>query len=68
MKNTSLCQSCGLPLTNEEVKGTEQSGLKSDDYCNYCYEDSSFKKPEMALEDMKETVKNHMEKKIILRI
>lgn len=63
MENTHFCQSCGMPLTTEEAKGTENNGLKTNDYCRYCYEDSNFKKPDMNLEEMKDAVKMHMEKK-----
>ncbi|QIH37997.1 hypothetical protein G7A72_03930 [Flavobacterium sp. Sr18] len=63
MENTHFCQSCGMPLTTEDAKGTENNGLKTNDYCRYCYEDSRFKNPDMNLEEMKNTVKMHMEKK-----
>ncbi|MFV5695851.1 zinc ribbon domain-containing protein [Flavobacterium sp. LB3P122] len=63
MENTHFCQSCGMPLTTEESKGTENNGLKNNDYCKYCYEDSQFKNPEMNLEEMGKVVKAHMEKK-----
>ncbi len=63
MENTHFCQSCGMPLTTEDAKGTENNGLKTNDYCKYCYEDSNFKNPDMNLEEMKNTVKIHMEKK-----
>ena len=63
MENTHFCQSCGMPLTTEDAKGTENNGLKTNDYCRYCYEDSHFKHPDMNLEEMKNTVKMHMEKK-----
>ena len=63
MENTHFCQSCGMPLTTEDAKGTENNGQKTNDYCKYCYEDSHFKNPEMNLEEMKDAVKMHMEKK-----
>ncbi len=62
MENSRFCQSCGLPLTTEEAKGTESNGLKNNDYCKYCYENSNFKHPEMNLEEMKNAVQSHMEK------
>lgn len=63
MENTPFCQSCGMPLTTEELKGTENNGLRTNDYCRFCYEDSQFKNPDMDLNEMKKTVKTHMEKK-----
>lgn len=62
MENTALCQSCGMPLGNEEVKGTESNGLKNEQYCKYCYENGSFKKPNMNLQDMKDNVSTQMKK------
>jgi methionyl-tRNA synthetase len=62
MKLHSYCQSCGIPLGNEEVKGTENDGLKNNEYCKHCYENSDFKNPKMNLEEMKMKVKNKMEK------
>lgn len=62
MENTSLCQSCGLPLGNEQIKGTEKNGLKNDQYCNYCYKDGAFTKPAMNLEEMKNSVSTQMKK------
>jgi hypothetical protein len=62
MGNKTICQSCGMPLDTEAVKGTEKNGLKSNEYCKYCYEDGAFKNPKMNLEDMENNVKNQMKK------
>lgn len=62
MENKIICQSCGMPLDTEAVKGTEKNGLKSNEYCKYCYEDGTFKNPKMKLEDMENNVKNQMKK------
>jgi hypothetical protein len=62
MDNVTFCQSCGMPLNKEEVKGTEKNGLKTDEYCKYCYENGTFKNPDMNLEDMKKNVQNQMKK------
>jgi len=59
---TKLCQSCGIPLDNEQLKGTKENGLKSDEYCKYCYDAGSFIDPQMTYNDMKETVENQMKK------
>ncbi len=37
-----ICQSCGMPLHNEDDYGTEKNGNKSKDYCKYCYKDGDF--------------------------
>ncbi len=62
MDNVTFCQSCGMPLNKEELKGTKKNGLKTDEYCKYCYENGAFKNPEMNLEDMKKNVQNQMKK------
>ncbi len=62
MENKTICQSCGMPLDTDAVKGTEKNGLKSNEYCKYCYEDGAFKNPKMNLEDMENNVKNQMKK------
>lgn len=41
MKETKLCQSCGMPLT-DEILGTNADGTKHPDYCIYCYKDGAF--------------------------
>jgi hypothetical protein len=62
MENITFCQSCGMPLDKEEAKGTEKNGLKSNEYCKYCFVDGAFKNPKMNLEDMENNVKNKMKK------
>ena len=57
-----MCQSCGMPLDYETIKGTEKNGSKSDMYCKYCYENGVFKHTKMNLDEMKKNVKNQMEK------
>lgn len=32
-----ICQSCGMPLTNNEMLGTNEDGSINQDYCKYCY-------------------------------
>jgi len=51
MSKTLICQSCGMPLENDEMKGTERNGKKSDDYCMYCYANGSFTR-KMTMDDM----------------
>ncbi|WP_396186222.1 zinc ribbon domain-containing protein [Flavobacterium sp.] len=62
MENVIFCQSCGIALNPEDLKGTEKNGLKSDEYCKYCYENGIFKHPKMNLADMKKNVGNQMKK------
>ena len=62
MENKTLCQSCGMPLDTEEVKGTEKNGSKNNEYCKYCYENGAFKDPHMILREMQNRVKNQMKR------
>jgi len=43
-----------MPLDNDEMKGTEKNGRKSDDYCIYCYADGAFTR-DMTMEEMIQT-------------
>lgn len=45
-----LCQSCGMPLTNE-ILGTNADGSPNEDYCIYCYKDGKFTQ-DMTMEQM----------------
>jgi hypothetical protein len=51
-----ICQSCAMPLTEEEHFGTEADGSKSGDYCHLCYRGGSFTQPEVKMEDMRDFV------------
>lgn len=37
-----FCQSCGMPLNDAQLLGTEKNGEKNDEYCIYCYKDGEF--------------------------
>ena len=37
-----MCQSCGMPLTKDEEKGTNKDGSKNEEYCMYCFENGEF--------------------------
>ena len=39
---TTICQSCGMPITSKEQMGLEKDGSTSLDYCKYCYELGDF--------------------------
>ncbi len=54
------CQSCGMPLNEEKLLGTEKDGRPSEDYCIYCYENGSFKQPNLTLQEMIEICIPHM--------
>ncbi|MBK9737501.1 MAG: zinc ribbon domain-containing protein [Saprospiraceae bacterium] len=62
MANKILCQSCSMPLDNDELKGSEKNGSKSNEFCIYCYEKGVFKNPSISLAGMKDMVKSQMVK------
>ena len=37
-----ICQSCGMPMGNEELYGTNADGSKNSEYCIYCYKKGIF--------------------------
>ena len=37
-----ICQSCGMPITDKELLGTNKDGSINEDYCKYCYQDGEF--------------------------
>lgn len=41
-ENQKFCQSCAMPLYNDEVLGTNEDGSKNEDYCIYCFIDGEF--------------------------
>ena len=47
-----MCQSCGMPIGKDEVKGTETDGSLSQKYCKMCYQKGKFTQPNATAEDM----------------
>lgn len=47
-----FCQSCGMPLNDEALYGTEANGSKTSEYCLYCYGKGVFKQPDLTIEQM----------------
>ncbi|ACV22860.1 putative zinc finger/helix-turn-helix protein, YgiT family [Slackia heliotrinireducens] len=37
-----FCQSCGMPIADPAIQGTEADGSPSGDYCKWCYQDGSY--------------------------
>ncbi len=63
MNNKTFCQSCGMPLDDENLLGTEKDGTNTHEYCTYCYQQGKFINPDMTLDEMHSLVKNIMEEK-----
>ncbi len=50
-KEMNFCQSCGMPLMNDEILGTKKDGSLNEDFCKYCYDKGDFVE-EMTMDDM----------------
>ena len=37
-----ICQSCGMPLTNESNKGTNSDNTLNSEYCKFCFQNGKF--------------------------
>ena len=46
-----FCQSCGMPIADPAIQGTEADGSLSPDYCNWCYANGTFTY-EIDMDDM----------------
>jgi len=55
MTDAKFCQSCGMPMTEENLFGKNADGSKNEDYCCYCYPNGAFNNPDETLEEMIET-------------
>ena len=55
-----FCQSCAMPMQNDEHFGTNADGSKSDEYCTYCYQGGEFTEPNVTMQGMIERVQRIM--------
>lgn len=37
-----ICQSCGMPIADDKLLGTNKDGIINKDYCKYCYQNGEF--------------------------
>lgn len=58
--DTNICQSCGMPLADEKIVGTEKDGVLNPEYCIYCYEDGAFTEPNITMEEMADVCVHYM--------
>ncbi len=49
--NCPVCQSCGMPLHEPAVLGTDEKGIPIEEYCLYCYKDGKFTS-DVTMEEM----------------
>lgn len=55
-----FCQSCNMPMDNPDCFGTDERGLRNNDYCVHCYEDGKFTDPYITMEEMIDLVTDIM--------
>ena len=46
-----ICQSCGMPLTDPALFGTNKDQTVNEEYCVYCYKDGAFTQ-DMSMDEM----------------
>ncbi len=51
MPMQAVCQSCGMPLADPELLGTEADGSPAEHHCKWCYANGSYQ-GECTMEDM----------------
>lgn len=57
--DTMYCQSCGMPMANAELHGTNADGTRNEDYCKFCYVNGSFTS-NMTMDEMIEFCVPHL--------
>ena len=62
MKREKFCQSCGLPLSKDELLGTEKDGTLNNEFCHYCYQNGSYTNPMVTLAEMQIHVRHMLER------
>ena len=60
MENEKFCQSCGMPMTEEDHFGKNTDGSKNDEYCCYCFPNGAFSDSAGTLEEMIELCAPHV--------
>ncbi|MBS4198112.1 zinc ribbon domain-containing protein [Bacillus sp. FJAT-49732] len=58
MKIYKKCQSCAMPLKNNEDRGIERNLEKSNMYCKHCYQNGEFTQKDISVNEMKQLVKD----------
>ena len=45
------CQSCGMPLQNEDDFGTNENGSRNSNYCRFCFQRGRFTDDGITMEE-----------------
>ena len=59
METRNFCQSCGMPVDDKSLLGTETDGALSDDFCTYCYQKGQFTQ-DVTMDEMVTVCVPHM--------
>ena len=59
MQTMKFCQSCAMPLENEDVMGTFADGSINEEYCIYCYKYGLFTE-DVTMQEMIDISLKHM--------
>ena len=63
MPKGPFCQSCGMPMEEDEHFGTNAEGGKNDEYCTYCYQKGQFTDPDITIDEMTKKVTQMMKQR-----
>lgn len=61
MSTAQYCQSCCMPITKDDEKGTESDGKLNEEYCNHCYQNGAFT-ADVTMDQMIDICVQHIDK------
>ncbi len=65
MDSKVRCQSCGMPIGDEQANdGTAADGSSEKTFCVFCYKDGDFTRPDLTLEQMIQLSIEHMTREL----
>lgn len=60
MNRELICQSCGMPLEEEGLLGTNANRSKNEEYCIYCFKNGSYTQ-DVTMDEMIEHCANYVD-------
>lgn len=57
------CQSCGMPIKKDSLKGSNSDGSLSQTYCHLCYQNGEFCGKDCTIEEMQQLAIKGMQQK-----
>lgn len=61
----NICQSCSMPIEEDNVKGTNSDDSLSDEYCIYCYENGEFTEDRTFEEEIEHLIPMYIDNRSI---